>query len=99
MFQKTELTVSSAAPVLKFCASAMLLLSTVGIRSYGTWVSATAKMFIPRFTHFGSLVQKLKWGDGHSRQVCSNGSKKGGLKWVEKETRIKKDGGYGVNIY
>jgi hypothetical protein len=61
----------------------MLLLPTVGIRSYGTWVSSTAEMFIPRFTEFGSLVQKLKRGDGH-RQVCSSGEEKGRLKWGEK---------------
>jgi hypothetical protein len=61
LFQEPEVTVSNAAPVLKIRASSMLLLLTAGIRSYGIWVSSTAKIFIPRFTQFGSLVQKRKW--------------------------------------
>jgi hypothetical protein len=68
-FQETEVTVSSAAPGLTMCESAMLLFLTVGIRSYGICLSSTAKVFIPRLAQFVSLVQKLKRGDLH-REVC-----------------------------
>jgi hypothetical protein len=63
----------------------MLLLPTVGIRSYGTWVSSTAKMFTPRFTQFGSLFQTLKLGDGH-REVCSGGEER----WIKMGRRKKR---------
>jgi hypothetical protein len=75
LFQEPEITVGSAAPVLKIRVSAMLLLLTVGIRSYGIWVYSAAKMFIPRFTQIGSLVQKLKEGNLY-KQICSCGEKK-----------------------
>ena len=63
LFQEPEITVGSAAPRLKIRASAILLLRNLGIRSYGFWVFSAAKMFIPKFTQIGSLVQKLKQGD------------------------------------
>jgi hypothetical protein len=75
----------------------MLLLLTVGIRSYDIWVYSAAKMFISRFTQFGSLVQKLEQGALH-RQICSVG-KKSRLKWKERRIDDEKDGRLGVNIY
>jgi len=82
LFHEPAVNVSSAAPVLKICASAMLLFLTVGIRSYGIWVSSTADMFILRFTQFCSLVQKLKRGETDTDRFVLVG-KNGGLKWGE----------------
>jgi len=91
LFHDPAVNVSSAAPVLKICASAMLLLLTVGIRSYGIWVSWTAEIFITRFTQFGNLVQQLRRGDWQRQVVLVE--KKVRLKWRENEMRMEKDSG------